>query len=276
MLEAVSYAWYLVAEYVLDFYVPEPSLIAVIFAAVVAAALAALARVAARRGGSKGVLVVVLPYVMPVIVLAGVVTDSVLLPLIVGPFFVVPLLVGLVRLVAEPAGTVRADGRAPAALVTASVWAGPVVILLGVVGIGDARRIAYEEARLKGGDNVGDPLVGDTFLDAAAGGVRAYAVLFAVAVVVMTVLARRVRSQGGTPGTQAAVVVWGLLYLVLMAFAVSYTPFAIGDSDEFVHRVVVEGPVWYVPAVRTILACSVAALVGASVLLVRRPRESMV
>jgi hypothetical protein len=96
-------------------------------------------------------------------------------------------------------------------------------------------------------------------------------VLFAVAVVGLSVLARRVRSRGSTPATQAAVVTWGMVYFFLLAFAASFTPFVIGDSDEPVHQVIVEGPVWYVPAVRTVLACSAVALMSASVVLVRRP-----
>ncbi|MEV2270139.1 hypothetical protein [Nonomuraea africana] len=272
-LAAGTYTWYLVAEHLLDIYVSEPPLIVVTLAALVAAGLAVLAKVTGRRGGSKGVLVVggaiAFPALVSAIVLVSTYTGRLMPAFVIAAFFVVPLLAGMVRLAAEPAAA-RADGRAPAVLVAASIWAGPVITLLSVVGIDQARRIAHEEAGLRGEEIAGDVATGDWFLETAASGVRAYAVLFAVAVVGLTVLARRVRSRAGTPGTQAALVTWGMVYLVLLAFAASYTPFVMGDSDEPVHPVVIEGPGWYLPAVRTILVCSAAALVAASVLLVRR------
>jgi hypothetical protein len=47
---------------------------------------------------------------------------------------------------------------------------------------------------------------------------------FAVAVVGLSVLARRVRSRGSTPATQAAVVTWGMVYFFLLAFAAGVDP----------------------------------------------------
>ncbi|TDD18146.1 hypothetical protein [Nonomuraea diastatica] len=271
---AVICAYYLVAEPLLNAYASEPPLPVVVSVAAVAAGLAAIARTAARRGGSKGVLIagglIALPGLLLLELLSGIVTAMPGPALLLGLCSVVLLLMGLVRLVAEPAGT-RADGSAPAALIVSSAWAGPVITLFGVVAVGEARRVAHEEARLKGDELAGDPVLGDMFLDDAASGVRGYALLFAAAVVGLTVLARRVRIRGGTPQTQAAVFIWGLVYVLFLVIAATLTPFVLGDGDEPVHEVVVEGPVWYVPAIRTVLACSAAAFVAACVLLVRRP-----
>ncbi|MFI6496275.1 hypothetical protein [Nonomuraea typhae] len=309
VLVAWNYASYLLVDVLPDLYVLEPPPVVAALAVATAAGLVALGWAAGRRGGSKGVLVAGGLLVFPCCTLAAFLLSSftTLLPaLAAGALAAVPLLAGLARLVRDPvvvsadgaapaAGAVPADrvapaggsaptdgvvpadgvapvdGRAPAVLIAASVWGGPVVTLLGVVGIDEARRIAHREALLKGADVAGEPGIGDMFLESAAGGLRAYAVLFAVAVAGLSLLARRVARRGGTPGNLVAVFAWGAFYLCILAFAVSVTPFVIGDSDENVNLAVLQGPGWYVPAVRTILACSAAALVTAAVLLARRP-----
>ncbi|TMR14363.1 hypothetical protein ETD86_28910 [Nonomuraea turkmeniaca] len=251
-----------------------------VFGAPVAAGLAVLAWAATRRGGSKGVLIaggfLAFPFTVVMYLLFPSVTGLVTamsFPPVTGlvvrlgicALLTVPLLMGMVRLAAEADGE-RAGGRAPAALIAASMLAGPVVTVLGVVGIDEARSIAATEV-------VGVPSVGSGFLDAAAGGAQVYAGLFAIAAVGMIMLACRVWIRGSTPGTQAAVISWGMVYLLLLAIGASLTPFVIGDSDELVHRVVLEGPVWYVPAVRTTLACAAALLAVAGFLLIRLARR---
>ncbi|MEU6718103.1 hypothetical protein ABZ897_42110 [Nonomuraea sp. NPDC046802] len=151
------------------------------------------------------------------------------------------------------------------------IWAGPIITGLGVVAIDGARRIAYENARLKGEETVGYPKIGDMFLDTGAGSVRTYAMLFALAAVGLTLLARWVRKRGGTSGTQTVAFVSAVAYLVLLSAVSTFTPFVVGDSDEPVHIVVVQGRLWYVPAVRTIVVCSAMAPVAALFLLIRRP-----
>ncbi|MFC4011977.1 hypothetical protein ACFOY2_32420 [Nonomuraea purpurea] len=281
----VGYAWYLVSWHLLEWDDTwEPPIPVVILAALVSVGLAVLGRAAFRRCASKGVLVVgglaALPFLL---LLLGLLIPTIFITSWITPTVItavcatVPLVTALTRLVAEPA---PADGApaapvpesgAPAALITASIWAGPVITGLGVVGIDEARRIAYEDARLKGEEYVGDLNTSDMFLDAAADSVRTYAMLFALAAVGLTLLARWVSRLGGTPGPQTAAFVSAVAYLVLLSAVSTFTPFGIGYSDEPVHTVVVDGPVWYLPAVRTIVACFAAALVTALFLLTRRP-----
>lgn len=283
---AAGYAWYVAAEHLLGWYVWEPPAPAMILAVLVTAGLAVVGLVVHRRGASKGVLIggglAAFPFLLLMVGLLTGISSMFVPALIVGVGATVLLLAGLVRLVGAedaltrpPAGPAPAqagaEGRAPAALIGSAIWAGPVITALGVVGIDEARHIAYEDARLKGEEIVGFPDIGDMFLKVAAEGVRTYAVLYALAAVGLAVLARRVRRRGGTPGTQTAVFAAAVVYLILLSAAGTITPFFIGDSDEPVHTIVVDGPVWYMPAVRTILACSAAALVAGLLLLIRRP-----
>ncbi|MEU6711227.1 hypothetical protein ABZ897_07060 [Nonomuraea sp. NPDC046802] len=282
---AAVYALYLVGWYLLEWYdVWEPPIPVVILAALVSVVLVVLGRVVTRRCASKGVLIAGGLAAMPfTLLLLGLLTPTIFITSLFVPQMItalcatVPLITALTRLVAEPApegGASAApgpEGGASAALITAAIWAGPIITGLGVVGIDEARRIAYEDARLKGEETIGYPEIGDTFLDTAAGSVRTYAMLFALAAVGLTLLARWVRKRGGTPGTQTVAFVSAVAYLVLLTTVSTLTPFIVGDSDEPVHIVVVQGPLWYVPAVRTIVVCSAMALVAALFLLIRRP-----
>ncbi|MGP3955951.1 hypothetical protein ACTWPT_08135 [Nonomuraea sp. 3N208] len=253
VLAAAAYAWKL-GE---GFGSPPPTPMMII-APGIAVILAVLAT---RRGGSKAVLItggiIAFLFTIAMMSFSGTFTRLPVVWPVIGSLLTVPLMAAMARLAAVPNGE-RADGRVPAALIAASITAAPIITVLSFAGIDEARRIVRSDR------------VGLSFLEDAETGAWAYTVLFVVVVVGLIVLARRVWIRGGTAGTQAAVVTSGLAYLLLLTLAVSYTPFTIGNTDEAVPDVVIEGPVWYVPAVRAALLCVAAALTAASLLLMRR------
>ncbi len=253
---------------------------AALFLALIAACLLVRAWAAREGGRAKAVLLaggaVVAPYAIVVCSVATAPETPAWLAVAIAVISVCavgPLLATLVRAAGRPAvtpadGQTSADGRTSAALIAAAMATGPVVTALGPPAIAEARRIAYEEARIKGVDVGGFPEIGDGFLEVAADAVRGYGLLFALTALALGAVAWRVRTVGGTTGTQAAAILCALLYLPLLMAASTFTPFFIGDSDENVNRAVTEGPPWYVPAVRTICACSAATLMAGIVLMI--------
>ncbi|RVX38606.1 hypothetical protein EDD27_0928 [Nonomuraea polychroma] len=261
---------------------------AVVFLAAVAAYLLVLALAARRGSRAKPVLIagaaVVVPYALVMLGAALAYGAPAWLSVVIAAVAVcaaAPLIAGLVRLAAAPTAapaddrpaapaTALAGGGAPAALIAASMAAGPIITLLAPPAIAEARHVAYEQARIKGPDLAGYPDIGDMFLEAAAAAVRGYGLLFALVTVALAVLAWQVRKIGATTGTQAAAMLLSLLYLPLLMAASTLTPFFLGDTDENVNQAITEGPVWYVPAIRTICACSAATLMAGIVLLIRK------
>ncbi|MGI5282325.1 hypothetical protein ACQEVF_03230 [Nonomuraea polychroma] len=269
-------------------YVVSVDRFAVVFLAALASYLIVLALAARRDSPSKAVLIAgaaaVVPYALVMLGAALAYEAPAWLSIVIGAVAVcaaAPLLAGLVRLAAAPTAapaddrpaapaTALAGGGAPAALIAASMAAGPIITLLAPPAISEARHIAYEQARIKGPDLAGYPEIGDMFLEAAAAAVRGYGLLFALVTVALAVLAWQARKIGATTGTQAAAILLALLYLPLLMAASTLTPFFLGDTDENVNQAITEGPVWYVPAIRTICACSAATLMAGIVLLMRK------
>lgn len=147
-----------------------------------------------------------------------------------------------------------------------SVAVGPAVTVLGAVGIAEARRTAHAAGPAEGFVDVADG-----FLDIASGGLLAWGVIFAVTTAFLLVLTCAFIIRGRSPSAMTATIIFAVPYLVVLGLACFITPFVLGDSDEFVHRVVTEGPGWYLPAVRAICACSAVTLIAAIVTMVREP-----
>ncbi|GAA3130303.1 hypothetical protein GCM10010466_21220 [Planomonospora alba] len=142
------------------------------------------------------------------------------------------------------------------------------VTVLGSVAIGQAGRLARQEARTAPEGAYAGP--GLFYLDDAAGLLRWYGVLFAVAGALALALAAAVRRRGAAAPLPAVLGAAGIPFLLLLLVASAATPFTqSGAADEPVPGVLGSGPDWYPPALLTQTLLGAVAYLTAAVLLVR-------
>jgi hypothetical protein len=159
----------------------------------------------------------------------------------------VPAVPLLAALLAARSGTV---------LLVTAFSAGPIITVLGLIG--GAQALTISRATQEDWPNL---QAAESFLAVADTVIKGYAWVFGTLTLALAVVVWRIRGHGVTESSAAAAFFLILPYFLVLLFACIHTPFRLGDSDEAVLDVVIEGPHWYLPSVVAVGVASVALMI---------------
>ncbi|MGR6924639.1 hypothetical protein ACU635_61200 [[Actinomadura] parvosata] len=158
--------------------------------------------------------------------------------------------------------------RSSTVLFVTAFSGGPIVTVLGLVG--GAQALAISRATEEDWPNL---QAAESFLAVADAAIKGYAWVFGALTLVLAVMVWHIRGYGVTESSAAAAFVLVLPYFLVLLFACIWTPFRLGDSDEAVLEVVIEGPPWYLPSVVAVGVASVALMITGLARLTRDQRQ---